>query len=134
MSTGNELEGVAAIRELRIEGEPERVVLVRVGTPHRLSAEGSGSCVCPYQITGVGDGSIRTATGYDTLHALRRALRAIDGELQQFNLALGERLRWRHRPPGQYMLPPVAPPPWNEGPKKADTAPSDDKGAGSVGC
>ena len=61
---------VIARRELRPDGV--KPVQVLIGRPH-LDAE-TGKCICPYQVTGVGDERVRGALAVDEFEAIGHAV------------------------------------------------------------
>ena len=55
------------------------VATVRLGRPLRL--EGAPDYRCPYQVLGIGDDVVRSASGEDSMQALELALKMLAAEL-----------------------------------------------------
>lgn len=55
------------------------VATVRLGRPVRL--EGASDYRCPYQVLGIGDDVVRSASGEDSIQALDLALKMLAAEL-----------------------------------------------------
>jgi hypothetical protein len=95
-----ELGEVIAERRLRVEGEPDRDVRVRIGRPRPFDATES-DFYCPFQVVGVGDERIHTTGGIDGVQALELAiwmLPTLLDELRRDCPGLG----WEDAPAGEY--------------------------------
>lgn len=55
------------------------VVTVRIGRP--LKSVGAADFRCPYQVAGIGDDVIRSASGEDSMQALELAIKMLGAEL-----------------------------------------------------
>jgi len=82
------LGSVIAERRLRVTGQPELDVRVRIGTPSPFFDSPHSSYYCPYQITGLDDSKVKYAGGVDGVQALELAIRILPAEL--------DALRQRH--------------------------------------
>jgi hypothetical protein len=73
---------VIAERRLYVEGEPDRVVRVLLGKPvRRPTASNEDFSLCPYQIVGLGNETIRAAGGVDSIQALQLAMEMVGADL-----------------------------------------------------
>lgn len=89
---------VIAERRFRLIDQPDRVVRAVVGRPCP-TADGR-DYTCTYQITGIGDESVRSVTGIDAIQALQLV---ISTALPAWLQALREGypgLRWEDAEPG----------------------------------
>lgn len=87
---------VVAERQLYLEGQPRATIRVMLGRPQRRPAPSNEDfSLCPYQIVGVGDESVRAAGGVDSFQALQLALEMIGSELHlKYGVEHGHKLRW----------------------------------------
>lgn len=87
---------VIAERRLYLEGEPQRKIRVLLGKPQTRPAPSNEEfSLCPYQIVGIGDETVKAAGGVDAVQALQLALRMIGAELQlKYSPECECRLRW----------------------------------------
>jgi hypothetical protein len=81
---------IVATRELELAGKPP--VSVVVGKPERFP-DGSGF-YCPFQITGLGDDSIKYGGGEDAVQALMLTLKRIGALLYTSSEAKSGLLTW----------------------------------------
>ena len=77
-----EISEPVAVRTILLLGDPPRQISVVIGNPR--PSEGSGDYSCPYQVKGLGNGTIRYVVGIDGVQALQLAMRAI-GALLYFS-------------------------------------------------
>ena len=77
---------VVASRTLTEDGKPANRVEIVLGAPRRAGKDWE----CPFAIRGLGDGSVQTMTGADSLQALQLAVRAIRARLEE----TGRRFLW----------------------------------------
>src|SRR5215468_4845322 len=76
-----ELGSVIAERRLRVTGQPELDVRVRIGAPRPCPDDPQTNYYCPYQIAGLGIGKVRYAGGVDAVQALELAIHILPTEL-----------------------------------------------------
>jgi len=72
---------VIAERRLRVRGQPDLQVWIRIGMPRPFPDAAQGDYYCPYQITGIGSEKVQRAGGVDALQALELALHILPTEL-----------------------------------------------------
>jgi hypothetical protein len=77
--------------ELDASGSPTSV-RVLIGSPKKIP--GSSEYFCPYQITGLGDETIRYTEGVDAAQAIYLAMEAIGTSLHSSREARAGRLTW----------------------------------------
>jgi len=82
MAAADQWDG-PTLYEGKFRGDGKLIVTLRVGVPHRRDGR---ACVCPMQILGHGDGSIRQISGHDELQALTLALEHARRLLSPLNL------------------------------------------------
>ena len=88
---------VLATRTLDVEEQDcSRPVTVLIGAPRR-SPETKDFC-CPYQILGLGDGTVRYAEGVDEAQAIYIAMEAVGTLLSATEEARTGRLTWYGEP------------------------------------
>jgi len=66
------------VLEVTKDGKPY-VATVRLGQP--VKSEDSPGYCCPYQVLGIGDDVVRSASGEDSMQALQLAIKKIGAEL-----------------------------------------------------
>lgn len=93
---------VIATRQLYLVDEPRREILVKIGKPQ--PSEHSDYC-CPIQVTGIGEESVHSIAGMDSIQALELAMRFLGSELQRLNTQHQGRLRWGDAPKGWFGFP-----------------------------
>ena len=94
------LGAIIAERRLRVTGQPELDVRVRIGMPQPFSND-SRNYYCPYQISGLGNKKVKYAGGVDALQALELAICILPAELNVLRRhcpALG----WLDAPDGDF--------------------------------
>ena len=99
-----ELGTVIAERRLRVVGQPEVDVRVRIGKPQPFpprAGEVLSGYYCPYQITGLADEKIRHAPGVDEVQALEEAIHILPTELDALRQHYPG-LRWEDAPAGDF--------------------------------
>lgn len=85
---------VVADRRLDWTGDTESEgVMVRIGKPVR-NPDPEGDWLCPIQIAGLGDDTVRAAFGVDAVQALILALQMIHIDLQAGQRRTGRTLQW----------------------------------------
>ncbi len=85
---------VVASRQLtaRRSDGTERAVVVEIGAPVHLEAD--GPWWCPFRIQGLGDGSVQSIAGEDSLQALVLSFRYLAGMLPYDAERQGETIAW----------------------------------------
>ena len=94
---------VIAVRRLFLVGEPDREILVKMGSPQKTPGE--QDFYCPFQITGVGDDRPQAIVGIDAFQAMQLAMQFIGGTLMQLNRKNDGRLRWECDEQGGFGFP-----------------------------
>jgi hypothetical protein len=91
-----EITEIIAERRLYLEGQPDIKIRVILGKPLRMTRSSHNAFVlCPYQIIGIGDEKVRSASGIDEVQALQLAMEMIGSELYfKLNRNCGGNLRW----------------------------------------
>lgn len=90
-----EISEVIAERRLSIVGQPDVVVRILLGKPHRPDPSNNNYVLCPHQILGIGDQKVRSAAGVDDFQALQLAMEMIGSVLYfVLNRECGGALRW----------------------------------------
>jgi hypothetical protein len=101
---------IIATRTLDIvddRGCPTRQVFVHLGRPWQ---EPTGEWSLPYQIIGLGKGTVYRVHGFDAIQALQGVQLVIGGLLASFDEAEQGRLRWDGDPDLGFPVPPVSGP------------------------
>ena len=80
-----DLGTVIAERRLRVSGQPELDVRVRIGAPRPYPDE--RDYYCPYQVVGIGKQKVKYAGGVDALQALELAVWILPTELDALRQA-----------------------------------------------
>ena len=93
---------VIATRQLKLYGEPEKDVVVKIGKPEQ--SEHHDYC-CRIQVTGVGNERVHGIYGVDSVQAIELAMRFLGSELQRLNTQHEGRLRWGDAPKGWFGFP-----------------------------
>jgi hypothetical protein len=93
---------VIATRTLSLVDVPSRELRVKIGKP-QLSEH--NDYYCPIQVTGIGDESVHSVVGIDSIQALELAMRFLGTTLQHLNTQHRGRIRWNDAPKGWFGLP-----------------------------
>ena len=97
---------VVAERRLDWTGDAEwEGVVVRIGKPVR-NPDPEGDWVCPIEIIGLGDDTVRAAFGVDAVQALMLALQMIHIDLQAGQRRTGRTLQWLEQSDLGFLPPP----------------------------
>jgi len=89
------IQEIVAERYLHLEDQADSSVRVILGKPRTDPIAPSDHVLCPYQILGIGDEKVRSASGVDAFQALQLAMEMIGAELYfKLNRQYGGKLRW----------------------------------------
>ncbi|MGC5028489.1 DUF6968 family protein [Micromonospora sp. DT229] len=96
----SELDEVVAERRIAVtdpDGATSELV-VRLGKPHPDPSSRNGDWCCPFQVEGVGEDSVQTAFGVDSLQALLLAAYRVRLLLAEHAEQTSARLDWLGQP------------------------------------
>ncbi len=94
MKRNARLGRVIAIRQFTLRGSPRKAVVVKLGIPRKDMQKG-GDWLCPIQVRGLGDPTVKHIHGIDAFQALIMALECVRAHLEprrgQLSWAAGEK-------------------------------------------
>lgn len=97
---------VIAERQLEIESDRRAIVRVLMGLPQQFGTAEAGYYVCPVQIIGLGDETVRGARGVDAFQAIQLGMQLIGIELYvKLNPQRDGKLRWNGESDLSFPLP-----------------------------